>query len=143
MRGTSIREERKVKDSTTLRAVSAVRGLQVQDWVVAAFILLWLAVQVGVPLWQLTNPRPARFGWQMYAGKIYPPRIIGIRTDGKSVQLSAYRYLATFRYEFRPSYVQALGEHVCRVEPSLRTVELRLRPEGTIVRQPCSHGAPR
>ena len=56
-----------MKDSTTLRAVSAVRGLQVRDWVVAAFILLWLAVQVGVPLWQLTNPRPSRFGWQMYA----------------------------------------------------------------------------
>ena len=64
---------------------------------------------------------------------------MGVRLDGSSVQLSASRYLANFRYEFRPSYVQALGEHVCRVEPSLRTVELRLRPEGTIVRQPCSH----
>ena len=98
--GSSIWEERKVKDSTIPRAVSAVRGLQLRDWLVAAFILLWLAVQVGVPLWQLTRPRPVRFGWQMYANVRYPPWITGIRTDGSSVQLSAHRYLANFRYDF-------------------------------------------
>ena len=133
-----MREELEVKDSTPPRAVSAARDLQLRDWVVVAFILLWLAVQIGVPLWQLTKPRPTRFGWQMYADIKYPPQITAVRSDGSSVRLAASRYLADFRFEFRPGYIQALGKHLCRVEPSLQAVELLRRPEETLVCQPCS-----
>jgi hypothetical protein len=138
-----MREELEGNDSTAPRVVTVTRDLQWRDWAVISFIVLWLAIQIGVPLWQLTNPRPARFGWQMYADAKYLPRITGIRTDGGSVRLSGHRYLANFRYEFRPSYIQVLGEHICRVEPSLWAVELRLRPEGTVIRQLCSQGVPR
>ena len=117
-------------------------GAQLRDWAVTAFILLWLAIQIGVPLWQLTNPRPTRFGWQMYAVVKYPPQITAVRLDGSSVQLITSRYLAYFRSDFQPGYIQALGKHLCRVEPSLQAVELFRRPEGTVVYQSCSTEPP-
>ena len=114
-----------------------IRDRQLRDWVITAFILLWLVVQIGVPLWQLTNPRPARFGWQMYAVVKYPPQITAVRCDGSSVQLTPSSYFAYFRSDLHPAYIQALGKHLCRVDPSLEVVELLRRPEGTVVRQAC------
>ncbi|HVS65983.1 MAG TPA: hypothetical protein VMT85_21050 [Thermoanaerobaculia bacterium] len=31
------------------------------------FAIAYLLVQIGLPLFQLARPRPARFGWQMYS----------------------------------------------------------------------------
>jgi hypothetical protein len=113
-------------------------GVQLREWAIAIFIVLWLAVQIGVPLWQLSEPRPPRFGWQMFTDVKFLPQITAIRRDGSSVQLTASRYLAYFRSDFRSGYIQALAQHLCRVEPSLQAVELLRRPEGTTVRQTCA-----
>jgi hypothetical protein len=48
------------------RADSA-REPRARDLLAATFFVAFLLVQVAVPLFQLTQPRPARFGWHMYS----------------------------------------------------------------------------
>lgn len=44
---------------------------------IGAFVLLWLAVQVGVPMVQLVDrgsrPRPREFAWQMFSHRLERP----------------------------------------------------------------------
>ena len=41
-----------------------------------------------MPLWQLTVPRPARFGWQMYAGISQPAVFTAVKPDGSLATVS-------------------------------------------------------
>jgi hypothetical protein len=46
----------------------AFRALSGRQKLVALFFAAFLLVQLAVPAYMLTQPRPARFGWQMYYG---------------------------------------------------------------------------
>jgi len=89
----------------------------------AAFALLFLALQVGVPLVRLFGPRPARFGWQMYAATTPLPTLVGVRADGGRDTLAVGDYFAFLRSDLAPSAFERLPRHVCTVVPGLRAVE--------------------
>jgi hypothetical protein len=55
--------------------------------------ILFLVVQVAVPLWQLTRPRPARFGWQMYAGSAQAVEFTAIGRDGVTTPAPLDQYI--------------------------------------------------
>jgi hypothetical protein len=55
--------------------------------------ILYLVVQVAVPLWQLTRPRPARFGWQMYAGHAQASVFIAVGRDGSETRVPLDEYI--------------------------------------------------
>lgn len=55
--------------------------------------VLFLVVQVAVPLWQLTQPRPARFGWQMYAGGAEASGFTAVRRDGSVAAVPLDEYI--------------------------------------------------
>jgi hypothetical protein len=59
--------------------------------------VLFLAVQIATPAWQLTKPRPARFGWQMYAGAPLPPAFIAVMPDGAHVLAPLDQYIVRSR----------------------------------------------
>jgi hypothetical protein len=61
-------------------------------WAVA-----YLVVQLAVPLWQLTRPRPARFGWQMYAGISQPLTFAAVNADGSLTPVPLDRYIIRLR----------------------------------------------
>jgi hypothetical protein len=44
--------------------------------------IVFLVVQIAAPAWQLTRPRPARFGWQMYAGLPQASAFQAVHRDG-------------------------------------------------------------
>jgi hypothetical protein len=46
----------------------ASRAPSARQKLVALFFAAFLLVQLAVPAYMLTQPRPARFGWQMYSG---------------------------------------------------------------------------
>src|SRR5215203_2776535 len=93
-----------------------------------AFIVLWLAVQIAIPLWQRSKPQRARFGWQMYSGwkdNLTPSRgvtFIGVGAGGERVSIRHGRYLVRYRPEIAGGFVERLSAHICRAEPSLRSV---------------------
>jgi hypothetical protein len=44
-------------------------------------------------LWQLTRPRPARFGWQMYAGLAQASEFTSIHRDGSRATAPLDHYI--------------------------------------------------
>ena len=59
--------------------------------------ILFLVVQVAVPAWQLRGPRPARFGWQMYAGAALAPKVTVINRDGSTSVAQVDQYIVRLR----------------------------------------------
>jgi hypothetical protein len=59
-------------------------------WRLAAFI--YLTVQIAVPAIMLARPRPARFGWQMFAGLRSLETYSVVRRDASTelIQLSSF-----------------------------------------------------
>ena len=55
---------------------------------------LLLVVQVVVCLVQLWEPRPARFGWQMYAGFKNAVQYLVVDRSGEEQQIKINRYIA-------------------------------------------------
>jgi hypothetical protein len=101
--------------------------------VVAAVVL----VQVAVPLWALAQPeRPARFGWQMYAGLVTPLEITVVARDGSRRTVAARRVLGRNRPEL--SYGERLARHVCRRYPGAEVVSIRRAKPALRVERRCT-----
>ncbi len=97
---------------------------------VAAFILL----AIMVPALALGQPRPARFGWQMYSVAQPAPMAWLQAADGSVRAYDLAEHLAVLRGDIPDS--QALGHALCEMEPA-RAVLVQLRPT-QLVRVPCS-----
>lgn len=59
--------------------------------------LVFLGVQLAVPAWQLTRPRPARFGWQMYAGAAQATEFLAVDRDGSQRAAPLDEYIVRLR----------------------------------------------
>ena len=55
--------------------------------------IAFLVVQVVIPSWQLTQPRPARFGWQMYAAGARASAFAVVGRDGAVTPVALEDYL--------------------------------------------------
>ena len=81
-----------------------------QGWI-RWFFLAFLVVQVIVPVIQLSKPRPARFGWQMFSG--YPPMAVYSVQVGDSVRdVRVTDYVVVPRGDV--VYRDALPGHLCQ-----------------------------
>lgn len=90
-------------------------------------VLLVLLCQIAVPVVQLFKPRPARFGWQMYATGRDHPQIALVLPDGQTLPVTVTDHLAYLR---RDAYLQpALTPHLCRTHPAALAV--RYTPAGS------------
>lgn len=88
----------------------------------AVFFVLFLIVQIGVPLAKLATPRPARFGWQMFSVRHQRVRFTLVKRDGTIEPLDLRRYLGQSRGEV--DLTKALPPHLCRVVPDLAAVRI-------------------
>ena len=93
----------------------------------ALLVAAFLTLQIGIPLAQLRQPRPARFGWQMFSGVREQPRVWTIRADGSSQPVDLLRYSGNPRGDL--DYEKYLVPHLCRHEPSVLTVRLQVTGE--------------
>jgi hypothetical protein len=103
---------------------------------VVAFAFAWVVAQVTIPLWQLREPRPARWGWQMYSVTVPHPVMSGIRENGDRVRLRASTYLAHYRFELT-DYADRLAATACRVKSGLVAVEVQPHDAPRPRRYPC------
>ncbi len=59
--------------------------------------MVFLGAQIALPAWQLTRPRPARFGWQMYAGGARASEFAAVRRDGSVTAVALDEYVVRSR----------------------------------------------
>src|SRR4051794_30668377 len=82
----------------------------------ACFVVVFLAVQILIPLAQLAwAPRPARFGWQMYSVASAAPRFELIMRDRSSKQLDITPYVTSLRGDVPLAHF--LPPHLCQLFP--------------------------
>lgn len=85
----------------------------------AAFLIVFLLLQLGIPLAKLLGPRPARLGWQMFSSYVVQPTISVVYRDS-TVVIEQARFLAHLRGEIRTG--DRLPVHLCRVLPQVQAV---------------------
>lgn len=78
--------------------------------------------QLGVPLAQLWAPRPARWGWQMFATLPPNPTFTVVLETGSVQPVDPAAYFGYARGEIDSQVV--LPPHVCRTIPDAITVQI-------------------
>ena len=108
-----------------------------RDRLVAAVIIVYLVLQVGVPTVLLLRPRPQRFGWQMFTNAPVIPTVVVHRSSGRGDTVDVDRYFARRRPELTPGELDLLAPHVCRVTDDAALVEISVRRDSPPRRYPC------
>jgi len=100
---------------------------------------VYLTLQIVVPAVLLLGPRPARFGWQMFAAHTVAPAFAVEYADGHRALVDVDDFFAFRRGDLDPAVFDRLPAHFCRVDPSIVTVyEHRVPdPEVPIEVHPC------
>jgi hypothetical protein len=89
----------------------------------AGFIVIFGLVQIVVPAMMWREPRPARFGWQMFTRGRQMGVFAIIRADGSRRRVR----LADYAVEVIPeaAFHAVLPAHLCRVVPDAQAVVVR------------------
>ena len=103
--------------------------------VALVFIILFLSIQIAVPVVKLLSPRPVRFGWHMFT--VTPPRrdVVLLMRNGSSQPADLRPYLAQARGELHLDDV--LPAHLCRMMPDVAVVRYRSDRTGTTQTHTC------
>jgi hypothetical protein len=88
----------------------------------AVFFVVYLAIQVIVPVLRLFDARPSRWGWQMYAGTKAPISADLIREDGTMKTVPVAFYLGNYRSDL--DLLEALPPYLCKKDPRTKVVRL-------------------
>lgn len=102
----------------------------------AAAFLLIAAAQVGLPLASLWQPRPARWGWQMYSAAVHFPRIAVVRRDGSEVEIRLDDHVVRARTDV--ALRSLLPPHLCRTLTAAAAVRFVAYPDTAAVTVPCA-----
>jgi hypothetical protein len=102
-------------------------------WVKTALFSAFVVLAVAIPTLALAQPRPARFGWQMYSVAQPAPRAWLQSADGSVTEWDLADHLAVLRADI--SDPESIGQRLCDTEGSA-AVLVELRP-GALVRVPC------
>ena len=60
------------------------------------FFITYLALQIAVPTYRLFQPRPTRFGWQMFSASSLPTRVWLITPSGTE-EISPFSHIGNVR----------------------------------------------
>jgi hypothetical protein len=99
-----------------------------------SWAIAFLIVQIAVPLWQLTRPRPARFGWQMYAGISQPTAFMAVNRDGSTTAVPLDRYIIRLRGDL--DLIRYVPPAICARTQAV-AVRYRVTPEPQPREVPC------
>lgn len=99
----------------------------------AALIVAFVVVAIVIPALALGQPRPARFGWQMYSVAQPAPRAWLQSADGSVREFDLADRLAVLRADIPDP--TSLGKRLCAQE-SAKAVLVELHTTG-LVRVPC------
>jgi len=80
----------------------------------AVLFVTFLIAQVSVPLRSLFEPRPVRFGWQMYTTLTYAPEASVEHADGELTTIDVLSLIADPRAEIH--WAEPLARLLCERE---------------------------
>ena len=86
-------------------------GWAPRERLLALLVIAFVIIQLAVPILQLAQPRPARFGWQMYSALTSLPVVKLETANGTVTSLDLSRVVVRERAEV--DYSAALAHHVC------------------------------
>jgi hypothetical protein len=102
-----------------------------------AFFVMFLLMQVAVPLFQLTQPRPARFGWQMFSTLRADALGVSYHIEAAGGELIPVQLSAHFaRVRLEIDHRTVLPPYLCEVTPGAAAV-ISERGGTTTGRYPC------
>jgi len=101
----------------------------------ACFFVVYLIVQVSLPVYRLWAPRPARFGWQMFSSSVYPVRVWLLRRDGSEEPLDPAAYVGNPRADL--DYEKFVPPHICKLRPEVASVRFQLPAPAPLKEYPC------
>ena len=101
----------------------------------ACFFVVYLIVQVGLPVYRLWAPRPARFGWQMFSASAFPVRVWLLRRDGSEEPLAPDAYVGNARGDL--DYERFVLPHICKMRPDAVSVRFQLPGPSAAKDYPC------
>lgn len=81
----------------------------------AAFFVAFLAVQILAPIVQLTKPRPAHFGWQMFSDWRPIPQYWVVIGDGAQRAIDVHEHIGVRRLD--ADYHREFPAYLCRAYP--------------------------
>lgn len=115
-------------------------------WSVRERLRAWLGVgfvvaQVCICLVQLSKPRPARFGWQMYSGMGGAVQYHVVDANGRDHGIDLQHYVAFPRYEL-DGEEQAVTPLVCRDYPGAKGMRFEYVDRPSLF-MPCDRSARR
>ena len=105
--------------------------------VVAAFVVAFVAIQVGVPTARLFGPRDQRFGWQMFATSGPDAIVVGQTRSGAFDTLDIAPYFAFRRGDMGLGYLDRIPAHICSVSDSFAMVAVRKRDGSNVASAVC------
>lgn len=96
------------------------------------FVTLALGLMLLVPLASVSGPRPAKFGWHMYAAAVHLPDIEVRLSDGSVEERNIANIASGFRSEI--DYFLPVARHICGREPNVDAVQMtRSIPQSRVV----------
>jgi hypothetical protein len=104
--------------------------------IAACFFVVFLAVQVSIPLAQLAwSPRPARFGWQMYSVVSAAPDFTLIMQDGTAKAIDVTPYVTSLRGDVPLAHF--LPPHLCALFPDAAAIHYQMDDGSQAGTYPC------
>lgn len=94
-----------------ITAAARQSGWNPMKALVASFVVAFVVIQLAVPMLALGQPRPARFGWQMYTAVSSLPEVRLEAADGTTSTVDLADLLARERADVDVS--AALARHLC------------------------------
>src|SRR5262245_6116127 len=121
----------------TAATQSSNDAAQRRNRLILAFCIVFLLVQVIVPIMQLPQPRPSRFGWQMFSGYRHIPKYWTVTADGAQHDVNVEELVGVRRLD--ADYHPALLDHLLRHTPGVVAVRWQW-PDSDVIED--SRGAP-
>ncbi len=88
--------------------------------IAAGVCVAWLALQLALPMLQLFQPRPARFGWQMYSG-FTPHAKLSVITSDSIIEVDPDQFVVRPRLDF---VAADLPGHLCSRVSGATTIRM-------------------
>jgi len=99
---------------------------------VALFMIAFIVIQLAMPILALAEPRPARFGWQMYTAVPSLPRVTVEDAEGRTQWVDVTDLVARGRAD--ADFSTGLVDHLCEAGD---VVAVHIRMDDQEDRVPC------
>ena len=99
-------------------------------WFAVVFVL-YLAIQIAFPVYRLFQPRPTRFGWQMFSAASVPSRVWLVEGD-QLHEISPASYIGNARADLE--WERYALPHLCHVRSDSTAIKY-LMPLDPVVRE--------